>query len=194
MELGTIILTYRSGNRQQHKGMKGMNAKKILMLNMSYLPLGLIDWQKAVCLVWQEKAEVVEQSEETVSSPSVTMSIPSIIRLKKHVYVKRKGMRLSRKNLLYRDQFTCQYCGVQFPASKLNMDHVRPKSKGGKTVWENVVTSCIIHNSKKGDKTPEEAGLRLIKQPEVPIWNLYDEIRSSVREIPEDWKIYLPKI
>ena len=171
-----------------------MSRKNILMLNISYMPLGLIDWQKAICLTFQGKAEVIAETEEIVRSPSTEFKIPSIIKLSKHVYVQRKGMRLSRKNLLNRDDFTCQYCGKILPASRLNMDHVRPKSRGGQTTWENIVVACIDDNSRKGNRTPEEAGMKLLRKPYVPIWNLRDEIRSSVVEIPDAWRIYLPKL
>lgn len=171
-----------------------MARRDILMLNISYMPLGLIDWQKAICLVFQGKAEVVAETDKVVRSPTREYKVPSIIRLNKHVYVKRRGMRLSRKNLLYRDKFTCQYCGKVLPTAKLNMDHVQPKSRGGKTTWENIVAACIVDNSRKGNKTPEEAGMRLMRQPSAPVWTLRDEIRSSIDNIPEEWKIYLPKL
>lgn len=166
--------------------------QNVLMLNMSYLPLGVISWMKAICLLWQGKAEIVEPGTKKVSSPSITMMVPSVIRLKKNIFVKRRSAKLSRKNLLHRDDYTCQYCGKKFSQHNLNMDHVQPKSKGGKTIWENVVLACLDDNSKKGDKTLREAGMRLLKQPENPNWSLIDEIKSSMGKIPDKWVMYIP--
>lgn len=165
---------------------------RVLMLNMSYLPLGVISWMKAICLLWQGKAEIVENGSKQVRSPSVTMTVPYVIKLKKNIYIKRRSAKLSRKNLLHRDDYTCQYCGKKYAQSNLNMDHVKPRSKGGKTVWENVVLACLHDNSKKGDKTPWEAGMRLLKKPENPNWSLADEIQSSMGAVPDTWKSYIP--
>lgn len=168
-----------------------MDAGRVLTLNNSYMPLALIDWMRAICLLFQGKAEMVVESDRTVSSPSTTMAIPAIIRLNRNVYPSKRRVRLSRANVLLRDGNTCQYCGKVFPKSELNLDHVVPRAKGGQTKWTNIVTCCIKHNTEKGDRTPEEAGMRLLRQPEAPGWSLGQEIVQKIHNIPEAWEPYL---
>ena len=165
---------------------------RILVLNASYMPLGMVTWMKAICLLWQDKAEVVEAGERIVRSPSLEMQVPSIVRLTSQVPFHRRRTRLSRTNLLRRDDYTCQYCGKRLPASELNMDHVIPRSRGGRPSWTNIVTACVKDNHRKGSKTPAEAGMRLLREPRKPSWSVADEIRLAVPAVPESWKIYLP--
>ncbi|MEM6259153.1 MAG: HNH endonuclease [Planctomycetota bacterium] len=94
--------------------------------------------------------------------------VPAVVRLLKFDKVRRPTVRMSRRNVYLRDNYTCQYTGKKLPASQLNLDHVVPASRGGKTTWENVVCCCIEVNSKKGDRTPAEAGLKLIREPKKP--------------------------
>ena len=94
--------------------------------------------------------------------------VPAVVRLLRFDKVRRPTVRMSRRNVYLRDNYTCQYTGRKLPASKLNLDHVVPASRGGETTWENVVCCCIEVNSMKGDRTPSEAGLKLIRQPKRP--------------------------
>lgn len=166
-------------------------SESILVLTAGYLPVGTVHWTKAIGLVWQRKAEVVEESAREVRSPTVRMRVPSIVRLKDVVHVRRRRVRLSRRNLFFRDGFICQYCGRQLAARELNIDHVVPRAKGGKTHWTNLVTSCRADNAAKGGRTPEEAGMRLIREPRVPGWTAAEEIRAGFAgRVPERWRIY----
>lgn len=131
----------------------------------------IVPWETAVCLIYMGKAEVLEEYDEVVRSPSTEMRIPCVVRLKKAVSAIKKGVKFSRVNVMTRDGFRCQYCGTKKPMSQLNYDHVIPRSQGGRTVWENVVTSCAGPNgcnSKKGGRTPAQAGMTLLRQPTRP--------------------------
>lgn len=164
---------------------------RVLTLNASYMPLALVDWMRAICLIFQDKAEVVAEGSRTVSSPSKEMKVPAIIRLKSAVYPTKRRVRLSRKNVLLRDGHTCQYCRQTFSKHQMNLDHVQPRSRGGQTRWTNIVASCIPCNTKKGDRTPAEAGMQLLKEPVPPNWTLAQEIAHSIQDIPEAWEPYL---
>lgn len=120
-------------------------------------------------------------------SPSVTLPFPSIIRLENYVRVHYKRVMLSRKNILRRDNHKCQYCGrSDLP---LTIDHVIPKSKGGQDTWENLVAACIKCNNKKGDRTLEEANMKLIRKPFRPSHIMF--LKNFVGQVDERWKPYL---
>lgn len=165
--------------------------ERVLMLNAAYVPLAVVDWMRAICLLFQGKAEVVEESDQVVRSPSRSIKVPSIVRLTSQAYPKRRRVRLSRRNVLLRDNHVCQYCGQSFPKHMLNLDHVTPKARGGQTRWANIVTACIKDNSRKGDKMPEEAGMIPLRKPEAPNWTLAQEITHHLSNVPEVWKPYL---
>lgn len=167
---------------------------QILMLNAAYMPVGLITWMRAVCLLVTGRAEVVEGSGQVVRSPTTELELPAILRLKGKPRFFPRRVRLSRRNLLARDDHTCQYCARRMPPARLNMDHVVPRAQGGPTRWENVVTACIRCNDQKGPRTPDQAGLRLLKEPETPRWTIGQELRRTTGEIPEAWTPYLPKV
>lgn len=150
-----------------------------------------IDWQMAVTLVFLGKAEVLEEYEATVSSPSVTIQLPAVVRLKKHVSRMKKDVKFSRSNIYERDGYRCSYCGERKPTSQLNYDHVVPRSRGGKTVWENIVTSCIRCNLRKDNKTPEEAGMHLRRKPVRPRTLPLASVFALPKEVPEQWMPYL---
>ncbi len=161
-----------------------------LLLNFTYEPLRIIDWKKAVILLYLGKAEPVSSYDITIRSVSVSMGLPAVIRLLKYVKDGRRVyLRFSRENVYIRDNYTCQYCGRRFPPSKLTYDHVIPKSRGGETNWTNIVTCCEECNRKKGDRTPEEAGMKLIKQPKRPV--MLPGMSIKRRTIPPEWKPYL---
>jgi 5-methylcytosine-specific restriction endonuclease McrA len=102
----------------------------------------------------------------------------------------RKEVRFTRHNIFERDQNTCQYCGKKFDRSELNLDHVIPKDRGGPTTWENIVCSCIACNTKKGNRTPQEAGMRLIRKPKKPRWRPFLQVNISM-PYPESWKHFI---
>jgi 5-methylcytosine-specific restriction endonuclease McrA len=150
-----------------------------------------IDWTEAVTLVFLGKADVLEEYEATVSSPSTTIRLPAVLQLKKHVVRNKKDVKFSRANVYQRDDHRCQYCGTRKPVSGLNYDHVLPRSRGGKTTWENIATSCVACNLKKDNRTPEEAGMRLLRKPTKPRSLPLVSVFALPKHVPEQWLPYL---
>lgn len=144
-------------------------AQRVLVLNASYEPLQLISVRRALILLLQEKAELVEAAMQQLRAQSVTYSVPLVIRLVRYIRIPRQ-LRLpcSRRAVFARDRETCQYCGQQPGRNNLTMDHVIPRSQGGQTTWENVVTACRDCNHRKGGRTPEQANMVLLSIPRQP--------------------------
>jgi 5-methylcytosine-specific restriction endonuclease McrA len=151
----------------------------------------LISWQRALCLVISQKAEIVAQYEQVVRSVSQTVQLPSVVRLVRYVQVvSRFGfVRCTRKNVLLRDRYQCQYCGVKCRHGAISIDHVFPRSRGGKTSWTNVVAACHTCNRKKASMTPEEAKMPLMRAPRRPSWK--DLIEDHRDGGGSDWLPYL---
>jgi 5-methylcytosine-specific restriction endonuclease McrA len=165
---------------------------RTLILNAWMHPHSVATWQQAICLLVTGKVDVLEEYEAEVSSPSVTIRIPAVARLRKELSTHKKGVKFSRVNVLTRDGFRCCYCGQTKSARELNYDHVVPRSKGGRTVWENIVTSCYACNTRKGQRTPKEAGMRMHFQPHRPrVLPMTQPLLVSVDKMPEAWKPYL---
>jgi 5-methylcytosine-specific restriction endonuclease McrA len=163
-----------------------------LLLDRNYMALSIVPWKRAVKLLVKGKAEVVESGKELgkVRCTSGTFNVPSIIRLTVNVpYRSRSGKSgFSRKNVLLRDDYLCSYCGVKV-SKNASIDHVLPKSRGGKTTYLNCVTCCKKCNGLKGNRTPEEARMVLLKKPRNPsFFNLY---RNYLVNAPEKWKEYI---
>jgi len=159
-----------------------------LVLNQSYEPISICNVQKAVVMLFLHKAElVVDNKKRCIRSVNAAWPFPSVIRLKQYHRIPFKGIMLSRKNILRRDGHRCQYCGSVSPP--LTVDHVIPKARGGSDSWENLVTACIKCNNKKGDLTPDMAGLTLLSTPKRPSHVAF--IFQSVASIDEVWKPYL---
>jgi 5-methylcytosine-specific restriction endonuclease McrA len=132
-----------------------MTAHPALVLNadfrpVSYFPLSLLSWQDAVTAVLRQRVAVVAEYDTWVRSPSTRMRLPSVVALRKYQRPPRR-VAFTRFNVFLRDRFTCQYCGVVFPASVLTFEHVVPRSRGGRTTWANIVTACMPCNRAKGD-------------------------------------------
>lgn len=141
--------------------------KNCLVLNASYEPINVIADTRAVVLVLQGKAESLLDQDRICAGDKEALMFPSVIRLTYMAAVPRmRQVPLSRRALFQRDNATCQYCGEQ-PKS-LEVEHVVPRSKGGRNVWENVTTACRACNAHKRDRTPEEAGMRLLSKPFAP--------------------------
>lgn len=148
-----------------------LNAARVLVLNASYEPLHVTSAKRAITLVQYGVAEVLENSDDVVRSPSTVLPIPSVVRLKK--YVRRPRIHpvpFNRRNVLRRDTFACQYCGSPHD---LTLDHVMPRSRGGQHTWDNVVTACRECNQRKGNRTPEEANMPLQVRPHAPTFGVY---------------------
>lgn len=161
-----------------------MTRSKTLVLNQGYEPLMVVSWRRAFLLVWLEKAEAVVTYPGKIYSAAKGHLVPAVIRLVRRVKNFRRGTSLTRKSLFERDGQTCQYCGDKLNRDKLTMDHVFPKSRGGRKTWENIVTSCLDCNNRKGDRTPSEARMKLLHKPKKPTFT-----RSIFT--PEEWKPYL---
>jgi len=165
-----------------------------LLLNATYEPLQVVPWRRAIKMLFQEKVEVVEVYDRSVRSISLSIRMPSVIRLLHYVKVRREHakVRFSRHNLLIRDRYRCQYCGRQLRAAHLTYDHVIPVARGGGKNWENIVTSCVNCNRLKGNRTPEEAGLRLLKRPSAPMgFPTKIHFLLSRSRAPDCWKAYI---
>ncbi len=159
----------------------------VLVLNASYEVLNVTGWERAVCLLFSGKAEVLEESDRVIHSPSQEFRMPSVIRMNYYIRKPRLSVPFSRTNVFIRDRYTCQYCGCTRKAHDLTLDHIIPRSIGGETCWENLVTACRRCNIKKGNRTPEMAGLKLLKQPRMPQFT--PSIQHSYRG---EWGKYIP--
>lgn len=159
----------------------------VLLLNADYSALSVCSVERAIILVLLQKADLVEvQQDRFVRSTSLHLPWPSIVRLKVYVRVPYKRIMISRKNVLRRDRFRCQYCRSR---DRLTIDHVLPKSRGGRDTWENLVTACTRCNTRKGNRTPEEAGMPLLRKPFRPSHVMF--IRDYIGTVEDTWKPYL---
>ena len=160
---------------------------KVLILNQDFSAIAVCTVTKAFLLVYLEKAELVSKANGSVlRTVSTVYPVPSVIRLQRYVKVPYYGIALSRHNVLRRDNFLCQYCGT---SRNLTLDHLLPRSRGGENSWYNIVTACSRCNSRKGDRTPEEAGLKLLRNPSRP--SLYTFLQQHLNDSNQDWQMYL---
>lgn len=170
-----------------------MDTDKVLVLNNSFEPLHVCNARRAVILLFTGRAERVEDSGRILRSPSVVFIIPAVIRL--HRYVKRPAtpaISFNKKNILKRDAYTCQYCGRN-SGERMTIDHVIPRSLGGRTVWENVVSACRDCNLKKGNKRLHEASMTLLRKPSKPASVFYLGIMTHSPNRVTAWSKYLPR-
>ncbi|MBI4641484.1 MAG: HNH endonuclease [Candidatus Tectomicrobia bacterium] len=163
----------------------------VLLLNATYEPLKVISWQRAITLLTLGKVEVIEEYDREVRSVSFVLKMPSVVRLLRFIRAPKQKVRFSRHNIYARDKFSCQYCRKPYPSEDLTYDHVIPRARGGLTEWTNIVTSCISCNKKKGGRTPEEAGMKLLRKPETPHWVPAMTITMTLKQTPESWRDYL---
>ena len=161
---------------------------RVLVLNASYEPLNVCSVRRAVILILKDKAELLERDERTLRAESVTLPHPVVIRLVSYVKVPRDRAkrRITRRAVFARDSWTCQYCGT---TSHLTVDHVIPRSRGGPSDWENIVTSCAPCNRRKGNRTPVEAGIHPRRKPRAPGPAIF--IRVAAPVVPAAWQQYL---
>ena len=171
--------------------------RKVLLLSQAYLPLRIISWQKAITLWALEKVDVVDSDPDTpLHSASRTIPLPTVVRLIEDGGARPfvMGTKLNRLSVYTRDNYTCQYCGTSHFGDRRNLtiDHILPRSRGGVTRWENIVTACAKCNRKKGGHTPKEAGMHLMGRPYRP--NYLPEVICEVRRmgrVPVPWTAYL---
>lgn len=166
---------------------------KVLLLNSSYEPVHIVTWQKALQLLYLGKVDVLEESHEIARSITISIKIPIVLRLRRYIKIShRKSLvRFSRLNVLLRDSYQCQYCSYIPSRQNLTLDHVIPVSQGGRRTWENIVTSCIKCNQIKGGRTPDQAGMKLLKKPKAPKNFSHTSLFWGITQFPESWKTYL---
>ena len=192
---------------------------RVLVLNRSYFPVGICSVKEAFKLICQDadpsdtskgplawildaKAQPydlatwmslpVEDGMEYVGLVHGKVRVPRVIRLATFNKVPNTVVKFSRQNVMTRDSFTCCYCGEKKPIRMLSLDHVHPRSKGGRTDWANIVTACMTCNQSKGDRTPEQAGMELLRKPFRPTWS---HLQKTIRgKTYEEWVPWLAKV
>ncbi len=191
----------------------------VLVLNRLFLVVHIIPARRAFGLLYKSLAEVIDvedggfvsydfdgwvavsqmrrlqkkPDDDWIRCVRFEIQVPRVIRLLTYDRVPKDGVKFNRKNILARDNFRCQYCGKHFSAHQLTLDHVIPRSRGGSTSWENVVAACVRCNLRKGDRTPAEAGMRLIRKPQRPQRNPI--MQMKLRNIKyQSWRMFLPNV
>lgn len=159
---------------------------------LSYFPLSLWSWQDAVKAVFLDRVEILSEYEQVVHSPNFVMRLPSVIALRDYVEATRRPA-FTRFNVFLRDKFCCQYCGHHFATQDLTFDHFIPRSRGGLTKWNNVVTACARCNLRKGDRLAREVKMMPIRPPRQPTSMELQEIgrRFPPNYLHESWRDYL---
>ncbi len=165
---------------------------KALLLTAWYFPIRIVHWQTAIKMVYEQSVDVVVAYDEEVRSPSVTWKMPAVLRLKKTFPRTKRRARFSRANVYLRDDYRCQYCGLQFEWSKLTFDHIVPRSKGGRRTFTNIVTACRPCNARKADLSCDEAGMFPLRVPMVPKALPISFPDVSTESAPEEWSPFLP--
>jgi len=189
---------------------------RVLVLNKHYMAVRVTSVRRAFSLLFRDLAEVISCEEGTycnynfqswrelseikqqfeanrhdwISTVSFDIVVPRIIRLLGYDHLPRQGVKFNRRNIFARDKGRCQYCGRKFPTSELSLDHVIPRSLGGESAWENVVCACTRCNSRKGGRTPHQAGMTLITVPVKPKRNPVIHVHLSHQRY-QSWKQFL---
>lgn len=184
----------------------------VLVLNKNFAAIQTMDWQKVFSLVWQGHAEVVDQDYQVydfeewaelskliadnpsgyVHTVNFRLAIPDVIRLTRYERLPNSEVKFTRSNIYQHYKYTCCYCGIKYPASNLNHDHVIPRSRGGATNWHNIVLSCLDCNAKKANRTPEEAGMKLLVQPSRPRFKgVQHALVQTPFKVRESWQRFI---
>jgi 5-methylcytosine-specific restriction endonuclease McrA len=169
---------------------RGRDSGRVLVLNATFEPINVCTVRRAAVLLLKEKAEIVEHAAWELRAESVSVPRPVVIRLVTYVRVPRDTHRrkITRRAVFARDRWTCQYCGSK---GNLTVDHIVPRSKGGASSWENIVTSCAPCNRRKGDALLRHAGMKLLREPRSPSPQIFIHVASPT--IPAAWRQYLPE-
>ena len=159
----------------------------VFVLNQDYQPLSVCSVQRSIKLIFLEKAELLhDDPDKKLRTVHRNYAYPSVIRLRRYIRLPYTKIVLSRRNIMKRDRFTCQYCSKR---SDLTLDHVMPRSRGGKDTWENLITACNTCNVRKGNRTPEEADMPLKMKPYRPVHITF--FQNFIGGVQEVWKPYL---
>lgn len=198
----------------QNRPVEYLLDSQVLVLNRLWQPVGICTTRRALALLFVDHAQVVRidednnfythninswaeyseefQGEEVLRSVSMKLRVPKIIVLQAYDRLPKKEVKFNRQNIFQRDGYKCQYCAIVYEAADLNLDHVIPRHKGGRTTWENVVCSCIRCNTKKGNKLPAEANMHPISEPRAPRWRpLFTSPRSARKTYDRSWRHFL---
>ncbi|MBN2057606.1 MAG: HNH endonuclease [Candidatus Saganbacteria bacterium] len=165
----------------------GPSYHKVLVLNSTYAPINITSWRRAMVLLYKGKANGVAFNGCMING---RLRLPEVIKLSNYVPLPFAEIVLSRKNLYLRDNHACQYCGRT--TGQMTIDHVIPRSRGGKDTWDNLVVCCARCNNRKGDRNLEEAGMRLSGVPYRPPSNLYLQM-TRLANVPQSWFEYFFK-
>lgn len=163
----------------------------VLVLNASYEPINVCAARRALVLVLKGIASAEEMSHTAVHSSRQSLKLPSVIRLLEYRRIPHQSRALSRKNILMRDRYTCQYCGKVLPSGELTLDHVQPRSRSGETTWENLVACCHPCNNRKGNRTPEEANMKLARAPRPFSLHTSRHLMRMLGKSDDRWRKYL---
>lgn len=164
---------------------------KTLLLSIHYFPIRVISWERAVKMRFEGTAEVVAEYAASISSPSVTWRVPAVVRERRVARVQH-AIRFSRVNVYLRDRYRCQYCGEKFPPKELSYDHVVPRSQGGKTNWENIVTACRRCNTLKSNRECDDCGMFPMNRPVRPRVLPHAAPAIDRSTAPAEWLAFLP--
>ena len=167
--------------------MSNILSKKVLLLNSSYEPMTIVNGRKAILMMLSEKVDSIEKTEYYINSENLKLILPSVIKLKSYIYLKTKNIPLTRKNIIERDNYTCQYCGKY--SKNITIDHIIPKVRNGKDSWENLVSACIKCNLNKGNKLISQTNMKLLKKPGKPSY-IY-QLQTHANKGNKSWKPYL---
>jgi 5-methylcytosine-specific restriction endonuclease McrA len=191
-------------------------SQRVLVLNRLWQAVNIVGVRRAFALLIQDHAQVIDPSDGTyqilsadewialsvekppaddkrcIHTVHMSLRIPSVLLLRYFDRVPTKEVKFNRFNIFERDNYRCQYCGNTFHPRQLNLDHVIPRVQGGKTSWENVVTSCIRCNTRKGNRLPHQAGMRLMRKPARPKWRPFiNSVLDEESAIEREWEHFL---
>ena len=164
---------------------------RVLVLNASYEPINVCTVRRAVVMIFKGVARAEEHNGHVLRAAKITMRAPSVIRLTDYIHIPYKNRSLSRKNILLRDSSMCQYCRKHLPPAELTLDHIVPRSRGGESSWDNLVACCKRCNHRKGNRTPEESGMMLMRHPRGFSLHVNRQIIRYLGRADETWRKYL---
>ena len=163
----------------------------VLFLDADWQPLRVEPWTRAVTDMFLGKVEVIEYSRDRmIRAVTRELPMPAVVRVLRRFRRDRQAIRFSRLNIYARDAFTCQYCRQRQVTEELTFDHVVPRSAGGATTWENIVTCCVPCNRAKANRTPAQAGMQLLRRPVKPRYLPVVTVLMGHRQVPDEWRPY----
>lgn len=197
-----------NGPRKRPDGRRDVLSLPVLLLNRYFSPVSVTPARRAVVLLFggaalaldddgamhdftRWRALPVRSRDDRIPMVGGELRVPRVLHLVRYDRAPRVVVRLTRRNLMLRDDHQCQYCGKRPHVRELNLDHVLPRSRGGGDSWENLVVSCRLCNLRKGRRTPDEAGMVLMRRPQKPRWTTPAQILLAEREPFSEWEPYL---